>query len=341
MRNGSAGQDRAFKDIVIVGAGYAGAAVARTARLLAGPRERVTVISDRDRVVERVRLHEVVTGRPVPHRPVDRLASRRVRVIVDPAVAIRPEAHEVDLASGRCLSYDALMLAIGSVGSAPPSSNDGGVTWHSAATTDDAIRLQSALRSGVSSGPVTVVGAGLTGLEVATQIAGEGGVGRVRLITADPLAPWLTPAAREHLRDVLPRLGVDLVHAAVRTARPGVVVTDGGDLPAGLLVWTGGFAPPPLLERSGLRLSDGWVRVDAHLRSVSHPEVFVAGDAAVRDESTTRAGDGHPLRRACQTAVPTGRRPPTTRSAACVAPRPARTACGTSASTWPSDPPTR
>jgi selenide,water dikinase len=47
------------------------------------------------------------------------------------------------------------------------------------------------------------------------------------------------------------------------------------------LFWTAGAAAAPLVAESGLETdAAGFALVDAHLRSVSHPEVFAAGDAA-------------------------------------------------------------
>jgi len=45
--------------------------------------------------------------------------------------------------------------------------------------------------------------------------------------------------------------------------------------------WTAGAAPLPWLSASGLKTdARGYVLVDASLRSVSHPDVFAAGDSA-------------------------------------------------------------
>ena len=58
---------------------------------------------------------------------------------------------------------------------------------------------------------------------------------------------------------------------------------DGEEIPASVVVWATGFAVPDLALRSGLA-TDGRDRVlvDASLRSVSHPNVFAAGDSSSR-----------------------------------------------------------
>jgi len=63
-------------------------------------------------------------------------------------------------------------------------------------------------------------------------------------------------------------------------AGPTVVVPAGRER-FDALFWTAGAAALPMLRESGLRTDGrGFVLVDASLRSVSHPDVFAAGDTA-------------------------------------------------------------
>jgi NADH dehydrogenase FAD-containing subunit len=59
-----------------------------------------------------------------------------------------------------------------------------------------------------------------------------------------------------------------------------------------LVVWTAGAFALPWLRESGLAVDErGFVLVDAQLRSVSHPEVFAAGDCAtLRDAPHPKSG---------------------------------------------------
>jgi selenide,water dikinase len=69
---------------------------------------------------------------------------------------------------------------------------------------------------------------------------------------------------------------------AVVAAEPrGLRLADGGSVTADAIVWTVGAAPPPWIAQSGLTTDPrGFVAIDQHLRSLSHPEVFAAGDSA-------------------------------------------------------------
>jgi NADH dehydrogenase FAD-containing subunit len=69
-------------------------------------------------------------------------------------------------------------------------------------------------------------------------------------------------------------------------------------------VWTAGFAVHPIAAASGLAVQEnGQITVDEHMRSVSHPEVYAAGDAVF-----TICENGKPLPMSCASAGPTTKR---------------------------------
>lgn len=77
------------------------------------------------------------------------------------------------------------------------------------------------------------------------------------------------------------RRGIDthLGHKMVRID-PGLVVTEGGEIPADLILFQPGLTGPQWLENSDLPLSPGgMVRADAMCRVEGAPGVWVAGDA--------------------------------------------------------------
>ena len=88
------------------------------------------------------------------------------------------------------------------------------------------------------------------------------------------------------MTSALRRAGVDF-----RPGMPVTAVENGPTVIAGsarqsfdLLIWATGAAPWPWLRGSGLALDEkGFVRVKETLRSVSHPEIFAAGDCAALD----------------------------------------------------------
>ncbi|MGA4840848.1 NAD(P)/FAD-dependent oxidoreductase [Streptomyces sp. G45] len=283
--------------IVVLGAGYAGTIAAKAIAKQSGTR--VTLVNADDRFVERVRMHQVAAGQVVRQRPIAQLlAGDPVAFVVDRVVGIDADRREVLFADGAPLAYDTLVYALGS--SAQHDAVPGAVEHaYPLATGPDAARLRERLTKG---GHVTVVGGGLTGIEVAAELADTRPELKTRLITGEALGAALSERGRRHVRRVFDRLGVD-VRDRVRVAEvraDGVVLGDGDFLASDTVVWTTGFRVPGTARAAGFAVdAHGRMVVDRTLRSVSHPEVYAIGDAA----AVQRQG-GQELRMACATGLP-------------------------------------
>jgi NADH dehydrogenase FAD-containing subunit len=289
--------------IVVLGAGYAGVLAALRLTGKAGKRAQVTLVDPRGALVQRIRLHELAAGREVATVPLEWLTRGRPLTLVrDRAVALDLERGRVELGGAQALPFDWLVNAVGST----VSTGLPGIAEHGHALADPAaaLRLRTALEQAPDGAVVTVCGGGLTGIELATEIASPHR--RVRLLTSGRVGPGLDEAGRAHVVAVLARLGVELVeHAAVAAFEPGrIVLADGRALASDVHAWCGGFAATsPLAREAGLAVGeDGRMRVDATLRSLSHANVLGAGDAALAPP----LNGGVQLRMACATALPMG-----------------------------------
>jgi NADH dehydrogenase FAD-containing subunit len=285
------------EQVVVLGAGYAGQLAARAAAKTKDVT--VTLVNDRDRFVERVRLHQLAAGQELRDRPIsDLVAGTGIRLVVDRAIAIDHEHKEVVLAGGESIGYDTLIYALGS--HADLESVPGAAEYaDTVAGSEQAARLRDRLRDG---GVVTVVGGGLTGIEAATELAESRPGLKVRLVTGDALGERLSAKGRRHLHRVFGRLGIELrEHAAVTEVRAdGVLLADGEHLRSDTVVWTTGFRVPALAAEAGFAVDEhGRLIVDETLRSVSHPDVYGVGDAAAG-----RMPGGQELRMACATGLP-------------------------------------
>ncbi|MEU4340197.1 FAD-dependent oxidoreductase [Nocardia sp. NPDC023852] len=284
--------------IVVLGAGYAGLAAAR--RLAGTARDaQIIVVDARSTFVERVRLHQQAAGQRIPAWDLRKvLESKNIRFVHARATELDTAGRRVLFDAEPALDYDILVYALGSI--ADPESVPG-VAEHaySIATPEDTHRLA------LSRGPVAVVGAGSTGIELAAEL-GESYPGLpVLLLGSEEPGAWLSPRARAHIRRTLERLGVRIRSDAkvIEVTADGVRLADGSLVEAAATVWTTGFRVPELAARSGLAVdAEGRVRTDGTLRSVSHPEIYAAGDAAV-----VAGPGGRELRMACATALPTGK----------------------------------
>jgi NADH:ubiquinone reductase (H+-translocating) len=119
----------------------------------------------------------------------------------------------------------------------------------------------------------------------------------VRLVTDDRLGPALSARGQDHLYRTFDRFGIQLREYAnvAKVAADGLLLADGEQVRADVVVWTTGFRVPDLARESGLAVAEnGRLLVDGMMRSVSHPEVYGIGDAAA-----ARQADGRELRMGC------------------------------------------
>ncbi|MFB7786791.1 NAD(P)/FAD-dependent oxidoreductase [Streptomyces vinaceus] len=294
--------------IVVLGAGYTGAVAAgRLAKRLHREDVAITLVNPEPDFVERVRLHQVAAGQDLRPRPFGELFAGtgvELKLAKVTAVDVDRKAVTVTAADGlkrEELTYDTLVYALGS------GWNDGGVPGtaehaHEISGRPGALRLRDRLAALGAGRPVVVVGGGLTGLEAATEIAEARPDLDVALAAHGALGDWLSQKGRTHLGKVVDKLGITVhPHTVVNAVDAGGVTTaDGRRIPADVTVWTTGFAVHPIARASGLELTDsGQIVVDTTMRSVSHPDVYAVGDAAM-----AIGPGGRPLRMSCASGVP-------------------------------------
>ena len=225
------------------------------------------------------------------------------------ATGLDLQRRTVQLSDGRPpLPYDVLSL---DVGIAPAVRDVAGAAAFAIpvkpidgfAARWQALRRRAALPAGAPL-RVTVVGGGAGGVELALAMhaaaaaeASRQGAPpplRVSLVTRGDLLPSHAPGARRRLAAALAARGI-AVHcgaAVVSVGSDGALsLSDGRSLPSDAVVWCTQAAAPAWLAASGLACdAAGCVRVGDTLRSVSHPDVFAAGDCAALATPRPKAG---------------------------------------------------
>ncbi|BBX20482.1 FAD-dependent oxidoreductase [Mycolicibacterium duvalii] len=286
--------------VVVIGGGYSGTLAANRLRMRGDwPMPDVTLLNARPAFVERIRLHQVAAGEYDAAVDYRTLLSEGVRLVVDTATRIDWRARAVHLASGPALDYDYLVYAVGSTAAAPPSVPGVGEFAYPVAELEHAQRLRERLDTLGPDAPVTVVGGGLTGIEVAAELAEQGR--HVTLVCGGQLGPALSERGRRSVGRALARLGVVVLAAdTVVAVRPDAVVfADGAVRPTAVTVWAAGFAVPQLAAASGLSTDTiGRLRTDETLTSVDDCRIVAAGDCA--------APSTGPLRMCCASASQLG-----------------------------------
>ncbi|HEY1843119.1 MAG TPA: FAD-dependent oxidoreductase [Mycobacterium sp.] len=283
--------------VVVIGGGYAGTLAANHLRLRADLD--ITMVNPRPVFVERIRLHQLAAGSGTAAVDYGTLLGDGIQLVVDSAERINTADRQIELASSFVLDYDYLVYAVGSTGAVPAVVPGAAEFAYPIAEFEHAERLRRTLDEVHPDAPVTVVGAGLTGIETASELAEQGR--SVQLVCGGLLGPSLSRPGRRSVAKWLRRLGVNVLETAtVGEVRPdAVVLDDGAVLSSTVTVWTAGFGVPDLAARSGLRTDAlGRLLTDETLTSVDDPRVVAAGDAA--------APSDQPLRMSCQAAIPLG-----------------------------------
>ncbi|MFE7223480.1 NAD(P)/FAD-dependent oxidoreductase [Nocardioides sp. NPDC057577] len=233
-------------------------------------------------------------------QPAEWYADQRVSLVGDAvAVALRPDAGEVELADGRVLTADRIVLATGGravwpaiaqvrrdVSAALPTGNrrERPVVSpiHVLREVGDADRLRTVLVPGAR---LLIVGGGLIGAEVASTARGLG----VEVVLVDPLAPPLAAAVGIEVATWLHGLhadhGVEALTTTVETlleTSTGVAAQLKGEPDSrefdAVLLAVGLVPDTRLAEAAGLETSRGTL-VDS-AQTTSHPSVLAVGDCA-------------------------------------------------------------
>ncbi|MFC5818105.1 NAD(P)/FAD-dependent oxidoreductase [Nonomuraea harbinensis] len=292
--------------VIVLGAGYSGAiAAGRLAKRLHREDVAITLVNSEPDFVERIRMHQLAVGQDLKPRPYSEMfAGTGVEVRIANVTGVDVDGKTVTVTGPKGaaqLAYDTLVYALGS-GWNPQGVPGTAEHAYEIAGRPGALRLRERLARLGAGERVVVVGGGLTGLEAATEIAESRPDLDVALAADGGLGDGLSPKGRAHLWKVFGKLGITVYeHAAVtRVDEDRVATADGRDIPAAVTVWTTGFAVHPIAKATALKVTGtGQIVVDGMMRSVSHPDVYAVGDAAL----AMGAGD-KPLRMSCASGGP-------------------------------------
>ena len=284
--------------VIVVGGGYAGVMAAN--RLMSRDDLTVTLVNPRARFVERIRLHQLANGGDDAVEEFDAVLNAGVRLVVDGADHIDVAARRARLRSGTTLDYDYLVYAVGSTAAAPDGVAGAAEFAYPLGELEHAKRLRERLADTAHTAPVVVVGAGLTGIEAASEFAEAG---RNVTLVSSIVGPSLSKPARRSVLRRLRKLGVEIIDgpdATVTAVGPDhVALADGRPVRSAVTVWTAGFGVPGLAAASGLTTDRlGRLLTDETLTSVDDDRIVAAGDAA--------APSGLPYRMSCQASLPLG-----------------------------------
>ena len=142
-----------------------------------------------------------------------------------------------------------------------------------------------------------VVGGGAAGVEIALAaryaFSQSAPAARVTLIASENgILPGHSPAVIARARKLLTQRGITLYQAQAVGVDDGVLLSNDQQIKADTVIASTGSTPPYWLKAANLGLDEyGYISVDAHHRSISHHNIFAAGDVCARtDVSMARSG---------------------------------------------------
>lgn len=281
------------RDLVLIGGGHAHALVLRMWGMDPLPGVRVTVINP-DPVAP---YSGMLPGHIAGHYARDDLMIDLVRlarfagarVIVDHAIGLDPAGQGVTLASGRVIPFDVASVDIGITTDLPRVP---GFAEHTIAAKPMARyaaawdRFLDDVAADRVAPRMAILGGGIAGVELAMasahRLRGMGVAPDITLIDRGAILSEFAPGPRARLLAELARWDVACIDndAAAEITAEGVILSSGRVVPASLSLGVAGAIPQPWLVHTGLELTEGFIAVDRHLQSTSHPAVFAAGDCA-------------------------------------------------------------
>jgi selenide,water dikinase len=300
------------KDLVLVGGGHAHVAVLRRFGMRPVPGLRITLVTRDVHTPYSGMLPGYLAGHysydecHIDLRPLAHFAGARL---------YHAEAEGLDLPKRRLLVAGRPPIAFDLVsintGSRPHAAAVPGAAEHAIPVKpiDQFLNRWEALIARVlaSRGPfrIGVVGGGAGGVELALatrfrlqQLLGERAddPSRLRfvLLTAGPeILPTHNPGVRSRFLRVLRERGVEVLtdHQVTRVDAGEIHSEDQGPVAVDAAFWVTNASAPAWPGAAGLAVTDdGFIRVDAHLQSVSHPGVFAAGDVAALPDPRPKSG---------------------------------------------------
>jgi NADPH-dependent 2,4-dienoyl-CoA reductase/sulfur reductase-like enzyme/nitrite reductase/ring-hydroxylating ferredoxin subunit len=269
------------RDVVIVGAGAAGAAAMEMLRRC-GYDARITVVDeDGDAPYDRPNLSkDYLAGNApeewIPIRPADFYGAHGIEIVRASATRLDVGAKRLEVDGHAPISFDKLLLATGAgpIRLPLPGADAPHVHYLRSLSDSRAIIARAKL-----SKRAVVIGSSFIGLETAASLRARDVDVHVVAPEQLPLERVLGPQLGTFIRSLHEEKGVvfHLGHTAQRIEADAVVLDDGSRLPADMVVVGIGVRPRlDLAERAGLAIERG-ISVSAQLET-SVPGIFAAGD---------------------------------------------------------------
>lgn len=308
-----------MKEIVVLGAGYAGLKTVHDLQKLINPEEaHITLVDKNAYHYEATELHEVASGteprEKITYPIAEVVRPKYTTFIQDAVVKVVPEENKVVLEKHGDLKYDECVIALGFVSETfgVPGAKEHALEMVDIDTSlgidDHIVAMMNKYRE--TQDPeylkIIVCGAGFTGIELAGALV-EGSKRYAKIAGVKPkdiqiivveAATRLLPMFSEKLADygvnLIKKLGVKLLTGCmVKEIKPNEVCYQEGEdfktVTGKTIIWTTGVSGSPIMAESNFKARRGRVIVDDELLDQDYRNVYIIGDvAALMDKATNR-----------------------------------------------------
>ncbi|TGK87528.1 NADH-quinone oxidoreductase subunit D [Leptospira noumeaensis] len=281
--------------ILILGAGYAGIIAANRLDKQVKDAE-IILVSESSGFQERIRFHEIASAGKRKERNIRDLLRTNISFVQTKVTGIFPKEKRIQLeGNNQNIDYDYLVITLGSSGIRQMNPNENSIQSKGAVSEFLKKRDLSKIQN------LCIVGSGLTGIEMATEWKYFYPKSKVTIVDRNPFASSFSKQGRDYMRNFFVENKIQILDqmniAGIEENE--IHFENKTKLSFDCIVNCTGFQSPNLLKESGFKTnSQNQIYVDAFLRSLEFPEVFVAGDSAYLENSILRMG--------CVTALPMG-----------------------------------
>jgi len=302
-----------MKNIVIVGAGFAGIfAVKNILNKLPADYE-LSLINKSSHFTFKPLLHEVATGAFSTNVACEDVAAylkhQKFEFIKGSATKINLKKQVVSIGK-KSIGYDYLVIATGAITNFfnIPDAAKYALKLDSIA---DSFKIRNAIldASRKSNPKLVIIGGGSTGIELSTEVAEF--VKQLRAnfsISIIERGSTLFPQAKKKFRNLIiksleaRKIKLLLQTSVIKIGKNFILTNKNKKLPANLIIWTAGVKPASLELTPKVGLPNGHFPVDGTLRLKNFKNVFAIGDCAL-----VRNPDGAQVPKLAQAATRQGR----------------------------------
>jgi len=274
--------------VLILGGGFAGLSCASR---LSSRRFAVSLVDQKQHFEFLPNIHEILSGvkstADVRLDLAQQMSALGHDFLQETIQRIAPETKNVHLENGTVLGYDYLVIALGAVDAryGVEGIDTNASSFKSAHQCDAIFHQLNELALSAKDSRVTIIGAGITGVEALGEILRQGAstMPKITIIEGrDRLLPQNSASLDTYIRELCADSPVDFrCNATVKRIRKkSVLLQSEESIPSDLTIWTGGPAPSPLLAHAELADQYGWAPVDDFLHSTRADDIFIAGDSA-------------------------------------------------------------